>query len=99
MAETVIGFEFVGPVEEPEVGFRISQDCVFEAAQFSVPPPEFQTERVPLGFDPPTIALKGMDERSLAIFGVALPPVSVSVTETVCGELVAPEAEIVIVSI
>ena len=68
------------------------------AVQLRVPPPEFQTERVPLGFDPPTAALKDIDERSLVIFGVMLPPVMVRVTETVWGELEAPGEEIVIVS-
>ncbi len=102
-AETATGLGFEVPVEEPDVGLMLSQEPVAdeaEAVQIRVPPPEFQTERVPeFGFDPPTSALKDMDEVSTPILGVVLTPVSVRVTETVCGELEAPGAERVIVSV
>ncbi len=97
--ETVTEFGFPCPVEEPEVGLIVNQDCVFVAVQLSVPTPEFQTERVPgVGLDPPAVALKGNDEALMPIPGVVA-PATVSVTGTVRGELEAPEAVMVILSL
>jgi len=57
----MIAFGFPEPVEEPEDGVMLNQDCVFEASQLRVPPPEFQTDKVwEGGFGPPTVALKEM---------------------------------------
>ena len=91
-----MGFEFAEPVEEPDVGFRINQDCVFVAVQLRVPPPEFRTERVPLGFDPPATALRDIAKASTPIVGLVTIGLRVREAERTCGVFAAPGASRVI---
>ena len=99
MAETVMGFEFAEPVDEPEAGLRINQDCVFEAVQLSVPPPEFRMERVPLGFDPPAAALRDIDEASIPIvggvFGFRIRVAGITAVEITVGSVPAEAAKVI----
>src|SRR5689334_10367056 len=82
----------------PEVAFRVSQDCVLVAVQPRDPPPAFAIETLcAAGLVPPLVAENAAAWVDSESTGGA--PVSVKVTEIVCGELVASEAATVMVSV
>ena len=95
LAETVIESACAAGRELLDDFDKVSQVALGKAVQLRFPPPEFETERLALGFVPPTVALRDIDEGLIPIAGGVL-GIRFKVAETTCGAFAAPGAEKVI---
>src|SRR6185312_5913278 len=82
----------------PDVAVRVIQDCVLLAIQLRAPPPVLAIETLwNAGLTPPLVAENAAAWVESESTGGA--PVRIKITEIVCGELLAPKAAMVMVSL